>query len=503
MPSKRLNNAYDALVIVLDENKNDGDSFLKDELDRVFGGQNLVYYQDASPDADVLYHDIIDKIKSKEIYLFSSKRIVFCTCLDLKSLDERWVKNYRNIMNIFRERAGVNDSTQHYYVTFFRYHTEEPLQDSAEEKLELLQSMWEEADPLPMCHTEFLLYAGGFDSLDSQERGAARLLYLLSVRGWTDVYEINEYKEALHALCFDEYYESRVLECQKKLDGIQKWLYEERDPERVNFFMEIQSTVSNMIREYQSEIRDFKKWEGLYPVSIQEYSVHRRGPFGLFRTCYVKNQSRNAELEAQEQEYRKNAFSKNENSQKREEFLQKLSQLMNYTDLQSVLTMWRSGALWDRLKNIVNQCAEQLETEERTGFYSILQTWLETYLTEKAAVLDEQKREKEKQRLYFLYEQGLANKYEDLKDCFSRIQKNTSYQIPSAISPAKVQELALVNEKVAETWMEKGYQIQGVLDENIIKCNDICPSEIQYMRIGRYIPLRKPETKHTFLMVIH
>ena len=82
-----------------------------------------------------------------------------------------------------------------------------------------------------------------------------------------------------------------------------------------------------------------------------------------------------------------------------------------------------------------------------------------------------------------------ANHFDTLALCFETIRKELSYQAPAQIVPVTVAEIALVNSEVGSNWMEQNYHIEGIEDEKAAILPAIAPSEIQYLKFGKYIEL--------------
>ena len=496
---KTLNNGYDALVIVFENSANKDSTFLEREINHVFESQRILYLKNKSMTGEELFQEILKKMESRTIFLPPSQRIIICNYMDLDCVCANWQQDFRNFMQEFRNVTGATSRTQHHYLTFFKYRAGKKLKAPMDELVETLNGMWKPENPMPMQHTEFLLYAGGFNNFDSQEKGIVRLLKTLSVRSWDEVYDMAKCKNALHILAFDEYYEKKALICQRELVKINDWLHKTGDPKLDNFYIEIQECAKNLTASYLEKMRKFERWLGLYPVSVREYTPHGFGPFRR----YTRNQTRSAELEKQREEYQAVCMDDFRDSEARDKMYQFFEEHFFYSDYKNIEAADAEHGVDKRIHSIVESCGEKLNNEEKKNFEKLLLGWVREYINDKLKSLENIKREKEDERTRYLYEQNLTTKYQNLQACFQGIVDGTAYQVLPSLPPATLMTLTYINNAVDNNWAIKGYHVNGVDDRNVLVDEDISPLEIQHLKIGKYLSLNTSETLGNFRMVIH
>lgn len=494
-----LNNNYDALVIVFENSTNEDSTFLERELMHVFESQRILYFKNTSMTGDELFQEIWNKMNKKSIFLPNSQRMIICNCLDLNDINENWMQNLRQFMKEFKAVTGATAYTQHQYLTFFKYRSGLKMTVSREEIVDILNAMWKPGNPMPMQHAEYFLYAGGFNTFDSQEKGLVRLLKTLSVEGWSNVFDLAKFKDALHILTFDEYYEKKALFCQEELSKINDWLYKVSDPKLDNLFIEIQDCAKDIIASYKEKMRKFDRWLSLYPVSVREYTAKGFGPFKR----YERNSGRNTELLTQKAEYQSTCMAEYQNGDACRKLRDFMEEKLCYSDYKNIEAADENHNVDKRIHNIVDSCGETLDSDEKKNFETLLSECVRGFINEKLESLEEKKREKEEERIRYMYEQNLTTKYQNLQTCFEGIIEGTVYQIPPALPPAPLMSIVYINGEVANGWALKGYHIKGVEDKNVWIDTEIHPLEIQYLKIGRYLTLNAEDTLGNLKMVIH
>lgn len=494
-----LNNGYDALVIVFENSTDKESTFFERELSHVFESQRVLYFKNRSMTGEDLFQEIWKKIESRTIFLPPSQRIIICNYIDFDCIGESWLQQFRTFMQEFRVKTGATDRTQHHYLTFFRYRAGTKLTKSMDEVVETLNAMWKPENPMPMQHTEYLLYAGGFNRFDDQEKGIVRLLKTLSVTGWEDVYDITKCRDALHIIAYDEYCEKKALICQQELNKIDAWLGQVNDCTLDNLFIKIQECAQTMVKSYDDNLKNFDRWLGLYPVSVRDFTV--KG-FWIFKK-YEKNQMRNSELEEQRAEFQDFCMAEYQSSEERSKLYHFMEQNLFYSDYKNIEEACKEHLIERRIHGIIESCSVNLQEDVKKKFENMILEWIHDYIEDKLASLEEIKCEKEKSRIRYMYEQRLTMKYQSIQSCFDGIVEKTTFQVPPSLPPATLMITAYINDEVSNNWSLKGYQISGMEDRNIIVDSTIGPLEIQYLRIGKYLNLNTDETLSNFKMVIH
>lgn len=496
---KTLNNGYDALVIVFENSADHGSTFFEREISHVFESQRILYFKNESMTGEELFQEIWNKMNNRTIFLPPSQRIIICNYIDFECINERWLQEFRTFMQEFRMKTGATRRTQHHYLTFFRYRAGSKLTTPMEEVVETLNDMWKPEDPMPMQHTEYLLYAGGFNTFDDQEKGVVRLLKTLSVQGWEEAYDISKCKNALHVITFDEYYEKKSLICQEELEKINAWLQQVSDPNFDNLFIKIQECAQTMVKSYLDNLKKFERWLGLYPVSVREFTARGFGPFRR----YIRNQIRNSELEVQRTEYQDSCMAEFQDSEERKKLYDFMEENLFYSDYKNIEAAYKEHLVERRIHSIIESCSDRLDSEGKKKFEDMILGWVQDYIKGKLKSLEEIKKGKENGRIRYMYEQNLTMKYQNLQSCFNGIVEGTTFQVPPSLPAATLMTTAFINDEVSNDWSLKGYRITGIEEQNILIDSDIDPLEIQYLRIGKYLNLNTPETLGNIKMIIH
>lgn len=498
MPPIRLDTTYDALVIVLDESEEE--TFFQKEMTHVFEKQRLLYYRHNIMSADELFQDVLEKVNAHKVMMPQSQRIVFCHFLDINDLDERWMEQYKVRMKHFRDMGMVNDGFQHYYTTFLRYRAVKPLGDKAENIIETLEKFWDMERPFPMKHVEFLLYAGGFSNLEAEEKGAARLLQILSMKDYWRVYHADQFKQGLFILAYDDYYEKRAQDCQVEIKAIEEWMEHPKDADFMQFESRTQQAASAIMRRYREEMRRFQKWSGLYPVSVREYTSHGWGPF----KTYARSVRKHAELEQEKIQNRKKFIAGLQDSEEKKAWLDGMESNLNYPDYLVYREGMENGLLSGRIEQKIQECSEKEDLEEQKLFTDLLQTWFRNFIEEQTETLEEKVSDKRDLKILKEYEMGQANQFKNLFDCFSQIETATKFQVPPVIVPVNAGTITLVNGEIGSNWNARGYEVRGVDEDQVAVLPDIAPCEIQCLKLGSYVTVKEQQqsVKHQLRLVL-
>lgn len=497
-----INGMYDALLVILDERNVKNDSFFKKELEQAFDLRKYVYYQNASLNADELWKDLEKKIADEDVILPGSERIVFCTYMDICDLNQEWLDRFRERMAIFKTRGMTQDRMQHYYLTFFRYEANHPLnRDKISDVSRLLNELWNPSSQ-SMHHSEFLMYAGGLGgNLNAQEKGMIRFLEILSTRDYSKAITIGNFTEALFVLSETEYYEENAINCRKRIDQIEKWLNQESDPNLDFFVQSISMKVSEWLRRYQEEMRQFQKGTGLYPISVSEYTAKGIGPFRKYERPAGLHPKLNNEKKQCQREFMNRMVS----SEEKEAWKERLRQQMAFLDLNN-LSRKENEELKGMIQNVVDnsEASSRLQQEERKSFVEAFKKWVDEFVSEEASepVLQEERNEKAAELFKNVNELERASAFSDLDSCFEQIRSATRYRVPGVITTVDVEQLAIINNQVGQDWKIRGYTIAGIQEQDVIVLNNIYPYEIVYMKFGKYIALNQQNTEQQLQMVL-
>ena len=477
---ERMDTTYDALVVVSDIRENSKSSIFTKELSHRFEKQKLLYLIEAM-NAEDLYGQIKDKIKNQELVLPRSERIVFCNYLDLKDFSVKWVDRHLNFMKRFKELVSVEDGLQHYYITFLRYRTIEPLDEKKDDIFQAFEYLKD--IQMPMRHGEFLVYEGGFDCLDLQEKGMACLLYILSAKGYLSVYKPQDYKRGLYILNYSDYCEKRALQYQRKWKEIKDWLEKTRDPNRVEFYRILKTEAESAAKMYQEEMEKFQRWIGLYPVRVSDYTSQG---FWLFKK-YKRRNKQYPELEKEKLRYQENLIAVLQNSSAKARWIQDVFEQMNYQDYVALKEAWERGEIVKEIRQNLQMVFRELDELDAEKFLNVFQEWVRELMSQIEEKMEKEKQDRKNQKSQLEAEMRLTSQYKDLKDCFLHIRDQVRFRVPKVIIPALVGETAIINGTVADHWTEKNYQIQGIENEKITVSGSNTSYEIQYLKMGKYV----------------
>lgn len=145
-----------------------------------------------------------------------------------------------------------------------------------------------------------------------------------------------------------------------------------------------------------------------------------------------------------------------------------------------------------------------LKEEECGLFREAIYSWIEEFAQENLATerLREIREDKEGRRLKLEDEFSRASIFPDLQTCFSEVKTETRFQVPAVVQAQEVGQVAMINSEVERDWRERGYNIDGVRDEQIAVMNNLYPYEIVYMKFGKYIDLTNGEQMEQQLRMV-
>lgn len=460
----------DALVIFMnyqsDSRKEIIESYLKDCFEE-FATEYLLLDCLNKEYSNITGKDLFQLIRKKvdqlEINLPDSQRLIFCSYMPLEKLDK---EQYRNINNRVEELAKLLPGISQQHIFCFSYENIKPLEQRKEETVTILKNLGKEF-PTKVSYREYLLYAAGFETLDTQEHGLARMLHILSrkdhQKAVKPIYEANYLKMLQYA----DYYEDRAEFCQREIDKIKAWNTQEKDPDRNQFYVKTRTAVQPVLEEFRRRKNSFEDNIQLYPASVSEYRRH-------FFFWHVREVSTDHPMI---QKQRKQFVGDIEEEILRNPDMNGLEEYVR-TEL-----YYEDGcALREEIQRgtFVNRVLGNSETEETDEEIKKFSVHLLTQISEKLLKiledLEDRKGDLHKKQQRYLRELKNAGKYSDIDNCFQNINQDTEISHMSGYIPEISDVIVLIGGNCYNNWIRMNYNIVGI--ENAFRYAPIYPCEI-------------------------
>lgn len=505
-----LNGTYDALLVVMDDCSQGRTEYFHKRLQETFDRKKYIYYQNSNFSEEELWNDVKQRLNSGEIILPHSQRVIFCNYIDLVDVNEEWLQCFRKRMKSFKSHGMVRDLSQHYHLNFFRYQDINTLsEEKQKEVFNVLSHLWD-MEYQYMYHSEFLIHAGGLSSnLAEQEKGIVRFLELLSIRDYDKVINIGQFEKSLFVFGETEYYARHAQKCEEKKEELRAWLEDAKDERLKDFAGSLNELVSEKVEKLKERLQDFQRESGLYPMNACDYIEGRRNLRNWFRRHYIRPEGVPRRLQDEKKKEIINFCNGIQNSTEKEEWKKNLVLKFHYPDLLRLSREWRDGRLQTMLKNSISSYVSEkqvigLKEEECGLFREAIYSWIEEFAQENLATerLREIREDKEGRRLKLEDEFSRASIFPDLQTCFSEVKTETRFQVPAVVQAQEVGQVAMINSEVERDWRERGYNIDGVRDEQIAVMNNLYPYEIVYMKFGKYIDLTNGEQMEQQLRMV-
>lgn len=477
-----ISQAYDALLVIFDSHE---EQTLKQKLKKIFNENQMIYYFDDRRSGVELSLDIQDKIKNGEIILPESQRIVFCYDIDLVSLDESWMEDYKNRMRDFYNNFTATDASQHYYVTLLRHEAQQMEDEEKEKVVKILNCFYSDLNTFVSNHVEFLMYHNMLENLEKQELGIAQYLYLLTLDEYRRIYEHSKYKGKICLVSYD-YYESRnVTRLNEQIKKTEKWLNKQGDSELNNFWnLTGNELISDIVSKYVNGIDMITQKTGMYPVSVKDY--RKEGGFcGLGGTYKRNSNAGRAELKQATCEYRKNYLKQIEQSNIKQEWHNKLDEQFAYADYLVLKREWKDcNAGMDRLRGYIDRFATQIEEQStQQDFQDLFAMWISDYVEKRLSEIDSE-RQKKKEQLNKLKQKAKMN-FANLEDCLGHIEEKTKFKYPAVIGrPEEIEKILIISNLVNSTWDEHKHFVRNINIDDIYELNGVGSLDIQCLKFG-------------------
>ena len=485
---KEFNEQQDALVIFLnyqcDNRKEIIESYLKDCFEDFSTEYMLLDCLDkeyCNITGKDLFQLIRKKVDQLEINLPDSQRLIFCSYMPVENLNE---EQYTIINNRVMELAKLLPGVSQQHMFCFSYENISPLDEKKDEVVDVLKKLGKEFPP-KISHSEYLLYAAGFQTLDMQEHGLARLLHVLSRKDYLKAVRPIYGANYLKMLQYADYYKDRAGFCQREIDKIKAWNTQEKDPDRNQFYVKIRAVVQPVLEKFRIRKNSFEDNIQLYPASISEYRRH-------FFFWHVRDDVSVDHPMVQKQ---KKQFVKNiEKEMLRNPSIGKLEDYVKnelyYEDSCALKEEIQNGMFMKRVLG----SGENVEADEETKLFSA--HWL-SQISEKLLEclddLEERKIALHKKQQKYLRELKNAGKYSNINDCFQNINQDTKFSPMAGYFPEISDVIALVGGECYDNWLHMNYDITGI--GNAFRYVSIYPCEIVVLKQGNIINLDEDNTE--------
>ncbi|MBS6713491.1 MAG: hypothetical protein KH296_15900 [Ruminococcus sp.] len=476
-----FNEQQDALVIFLNyqsgKRKEIVESYLKDCFEDfsteylLLDCLNKEYGRITGKELFQLIHQKVDQL---EINLPDSQRLIFCSYMPLEELDE---EQYKNISNRVKELAKLLPGVSQQHIFCFSYENIKPLEQKREEIIRSLKNFGNEFPP-EILYSEYLLYAAGFETLDMQEHGLARLLHILSRKDYSKAVKPTYGANYLKMLRYADYYEDRADFCQKEIDKIKAWNFQEKDPERNQFYVKTRAVIHSILEEFRRRKNSFEDNIQLYPASISEYRRH----FFFWHVREVTTD--HPMIRKQKKQFVRDIekeMLQNPDIDGLEEYVRNE---LYYEDGCALKEELQSGAFVKRILDY----SESAETDEETKIFSVhLLTQISEKLLESLEDLEQRKINLHKKQQQYLRELKEAGRYSNLSHCFQNINTDTRFSPMSGYFPQISAVVTLIGGECYDNWLHMQYDIAEIA--NAYRYSSIYPCEIVLMKLGNLVNL--------------
>lgn len=485
-----LDNQQDALTVFLNFQQEERREIIEERMESLFDGQQYLYLEGNDWTGEELYHYIREKRDNFDIVLPANHRLVFCYYMKLNDLTEDWFERYKERIEALKQLLPVDHALQHYHIACFSYENITPLGNRKAEIIRILKQFHKYN--AGVLHAEYLLYASGFHTLDSQERGLVQMLHILSRRGYFRVLQPTLHMNHLKILGYSDYYEDRAVSCQEKIQEITRWQQEENDPELNGLRDAMLQTMQPQMVELREAIKNFKKRVPLYPVSVRDFK--RRWIFwhsSMVTDKHPAIQKRRAEFlrDMRAVLAEKTDFSELERIMKTE---------LTCLDLVHLKRELEQGILRQK---ILTSAENQDKTPEVLDLAENIWNLAEVRIQNILNGLEEKQMMYEKEKRKYQRELDLAGKYRSLQDCFDSIKEDTAFMTPAGIFPENTEMIALVSGNCYNVWLDKRYEINGF--HSAYYCQEIAPCEIVLLKKGDYINMAEEDAETKLSQILN
>ena len=477
----------------------DGELDYWEELfSELFIPQEIYYSRDYSvqefPDANELNTCLKSALTEHRVKLPRGGRecLVFCYYLRLRDLTQSFADKLDDLIHSFSNLYSLDDSLQHIHLLCVEYQRSEMLPD-LEQKLFLLSRL--ASNEYLSSFTTLLLYSALMRStLGDQKKGLVNFLYLLSRKEAKYKLPLQNKRETLKLISYQDYYQDLVMACRRGIEEITEWLKQDTDPGFSALRSCLQPKLSEITDRFLRSMRGFHQRAGrrpVHPVRITQFE----------KTHMFLHEIRNIE-ESPVFKQTKERFVQELLDGLLEEFqpsgIEELNSLIenyHYPDLISLEEMLKGeSAEQDPLEELLGGMIQDRQYQAEIGrLRSGVSEKLRTYLLKLPQVTqaDQIRKRKLRRRSALEEQESKAGEYSSIRDCFDRIVDNTSFELGMVRGYMVPFSFVQVSEHVTTLWAMNDYEIRGVSEVSCVP--EIEPYEVAVLKIASTYNLRDKE----------
>ncbi len=470
-----INLSQDALTVFINQHSNNS-AMIESIFEKLFDSQQYIYMNNVHPTGEELFKILSDEINDYNAILPGSERITVCYYLPLLDLTMEWIDIFYKTVEELNKRHPISNMINHHFMICFSYSTQQPLGGKKEELCQLMCKLMTDNRGNMVSHQLYLLRQEGFHPLDSQEQGLVQLLHVLSRRDYSKVDRIaDSFITYLKMINYSDYYQDQAIICNRKLEEIQQWGSEQKDPGLANVFASVQFAVQEPVKQLADTIRMFRKRACLYPVSSTEYK-------GNPITGYKRQSTNNRILNRRQEEFVSDSREKLAASVNLSETVKMIENELFYKDYLELQQLIEDGSMHQKIISCVNgiPAAGSMQGNEAEIFADMIYERVRAIAQKEIGNLEKKRKDMELRKRRYQKDLAEAGRYQNLRDCFDHIFINTSNILINGISPVNQDDIALINNKCGDEWMENGYEISGV--QIAYRYDPISPCEIVLLK---------------------
>ncbi len=481
----KLDERQRALTVVFNECREEDN--LSSFLEELFRPGQCVYKKGSAPDVNGVL-DILRREKdSGRAIIPNGNRIVFGWFMDLDDLTEAWSDNFTELASelMYDLEAGAPSDIHH--VICFRHEVDHnKTTEKKREKASLLIRHARKVKKLTeenrfISQSIYLLKKNKLEDYDLQERAIARLLYLISRRGRTEVadFDINR-GYCLGVVKGEDYFEEQKARLMEEIGKQKEWLNDPADPELERLKREIVQLIESKLNAVKEYGRNFDRKIPTFPVNIKDFSGSwfkgKESKIGKdhpvlkeYRDRYVSGKRRELIRGVGEDLPEIRRIVEDEYHFPDLELLRDCFQASAGESspgnepadsiYQSVMSMLRSGSQADKEMLVI-----PIYTAVKEELISVLK--------------NTEDRKKAADRALALKNKELskAGKYESIEECLHRIIDDSRQLFTHGEESFDTRVTALVGGRCESEWELRGYSVYG--NETVYGCAAIAPYEV-------------------------
>lgn len=488
---KPLDEGQRALTIVY--NEYEGRDELIGYLNEVFGNGQLIYHRGSVPDADGLIELLKQEKDTGRVSIRSGEKLVFGWFLELKDLTDKWCDSYIERVLEMRYKLDAINPADHHHVICLRYEIGTfPEEAMSREKAKILLRL---ANRVKESNSEgkiisqniYILRKTRLEEYGPQEKCMARLMYLLSRRGKTEVVDFSvERSCCVYMIKGADYYEEQRTSCQKEIEDIHGWLEQRIDPELERLIERAAGIIEAKLTEVHEFEKAFNRKISAFPVSKSYY----KGSF--FKGFESEIDSSSPKIKKYKKRYVSEKMGETVSVMGKE--LREAAKIVDndyhYPDLLLLNNYLEADeneaenekpedrlykTIYERLRLSSRHMDMELSFYEEKLIFKIYKQFREMLVAELSKT--EKKKEQAEIRLIMkTHELSEAGEYTSLRDCLDRIVDKVEPGFIHGREPLGSSRTILVCGNVVLNWELKNFD---VTDASIVySCNAISPYEI-------------------------